>query len=229
MGEKYILKTKNLKKTYNINSASPVKALCGVNLQLKEGEFMALMGRSGSGKSTFLHQLALLDKPTSGYIEIDGKDVSKLSEIEKARFRLETIGYIFQDYALLPELSVYENIALPLMALGQRKLKYDGEVNKIIKRVGLDGRENYLPADLSGGEQQRVSIARAIINKPKILFADEPTANLDSEAAEIVLKTMRELVDRYQQTIIMVTHEPDDRKYVDRVVWLKDGKFYKEE
>ena len=220
----YILKTEKLVKTYGVNTPSPVHALRDIDIKLKKGEFVALMGRSGSGKSTFLHQVALLDRPTFGYIEINGVDVSNLSEKERAKFRLKILGYVFQDYALIPELTLYENIALPLIALGRKKTQYHKSVLEIIKRVGLHQRENNLPSELSGGEQQRVSIARAIINKPQILFADEPTANLDSEAAGVVLTIMRELVDKYGQTIIMVTHEPDDEKYVDRVVWLKDGK-----
>ncbi len=222
-----ILRTENLVRTYQPDSAKPVRALRGIDMELKKGEFVALMGRSGSGKSTLLHQLALLDRPTDGYIEIGGKDVSALNEKERAKFRLDVIGYIFQDYALMPELTLYENIALPLMTIGQSKKKYNRNVGKIIKRVGLEGREKNLPAELSGGEQQRVSIARAIINKPAILFADEPTANLDSEAAKVVLEVMKELVDNYGQTIVMVTHEQDDEKYVDRTLWLKDGKLEK--
>jgi putative ABC transport system ATP-binding protein len=229
MEDKYILQTKELVKTYKIDTPSPVFALKGINLQLQKSEFVALMGRSGSGKSTFLHQIALLDRPTSGYIEIDGIDVAKLTEKERSEFRLKKLGYVFQDYALIPELNLYENIALPMMALGQRKTQYNKGVLEIIKRVGLHGRENNLPSELSGGEQQRVSIARAIVNKPQILFADEPTANLDSEAAAVVLNIMRELVDKYGQTIIMVTHEPDDKKYVDRAIWLKDGKLKNEQ
>jgi putative ABC transport system ATP-binding protein len=228
MEDKYILQTKELVKTYKIDTPSPVFALKGINLQLQKSEFVALMGRSGSGKSTFLHQIALLDRPTSGYIEIDGIDVAKLTEKERSEFRLKKLGYVFQDYALIPELNLYENIALPMMALGQRKSQYNKDVLEIIERVGLHGRENNLPSELSGGEQQRVSIARAIVNKPQILFADEPTANLDSEAAAVVLNIMRELVDKYGQTIIMVTHEPDDKKYVDRAIWLKDGKLQNE-
>ncbi len=223
MVKDYILKTEELVKTYGIDGPSPVYALKGINLKLKKGEFVALMGRSGSGKSTFLHQIALLDNPTTGYIEINGVDVAKLSEEKRAEFRLNVLGYVFQDYALIPELNLYENIALPMIALGESKSKYHSSVMNIIKRVGLHKRENNLPSELSGGEQQRVSIARAIVNKPEILFADEPTANLDSEAATVVLEIMRELVDKYGQTIIMVTHEPDDKKYVDRVIWLKDG------
>lgn len=218
-----ILKTRNLVRTYKADSVNPVHALRGVTISFKKGEFIALMGRSGSGKSTFLHQLALLDIPTSGSIEINGTDVATLREKERALFRLTVLGYVFQDYALIPELTLYENIALPMRALDISRMKYDTEVKEIIRRVGLVGREKNLPSELSGGEQQRVSIARAIVNKPSILFADEPTANLDSEAAEAVLEVMRELVNQYGQTIIMVTHEPDDRKYVDRVVWLRDG------
>ncbi len=218
-----ILITRNLVRTYKAQSKRPVYALRGVTMAFQRGEFVALMGRSGSGKSTFLHQLALLDTPTSGTIMINGTDVATLTEKERAIFRLTVLGYVFQDYALIPELTLYENIALPMMALGITRSDYDADVREIIRRVGLTGREKNLPAELSGGEQQRVSIARAIVNKPSILFADEPTANLDSEAATAVLEVLRELVDRYGQTIVMVTHEPDDRQYVDRVVWLRDG------
>ncbi len=218
-----ILITRNLVRTYKAQSKRPVYALRGVTVAFQRGEFVALMGRSGSGKSTFLHQLALLDTPTSGTIMINGTDVATLTEKERAIFRLTVLGYVFQDYALIPELTLYENIALPMMALGITRSDYDADVREIIRRVGLTGREKNLPAELSGGEQQRVSIARAIVNKPSILFADEPTANLDSEAATAVLEVLRELVDRYGQTIVMVTHEPDDRQYVDRVVWLRDG------
>ncbi len=221
--DKYILETIDLKKTYNPDSPAPVHALKGVTLQVRKGEFVALMGRSGSGKSTFLHQVALLDTPTSGSIKINGKDVAYMSEEEKAMFRLEFIGYIFQDYALLPELTLFENVALPLMASGLSKSEYQDDVSNTIKSVGLEGLEDHLPSELSGGQQQRVSVARAIVNKPQLLFADEPTANLDSESSAQVLETLRELNKEFKQTIIMVTHEPDDEKYVDRVIWLKDG------
>jgi len=219
-----ILKVENLCKTYNAKSETPVHAIKDINLTFKKGEFIALMGRSGSGKSTFLHQVALLDVPTSGTVQINGKHVSEMNELEKTDFRLHFIGYIFQDYALLSELTLFENVALPMQALGMSKAEYESDVISTIEKVGLSGLEHHLPSELSGGQQQRVSIARAIVNKPAILFADEPTANLDSESSKAVLDTMRDLVDNFDQTIIMVTHEEDDMKYVDRSVWLKDGK-----
>jgi len=220
----YILEVEGLHKTYNPDSPSPVHALKGIDIKFKKGEFVALMGRSGSGKSTFLHQVALLDTPTKGKIKIDGHLVSEMNETEKNQFRLNYIGYIFQDYALLPELTLYENVALPMMAQGIPQSEYDKDVRDVVKKVGLEGSENHLPSELSGGQQQRVSIARAIVNRPAILFADEPTANLDSESSKAVLDTMRSLVKEYGQTVIMVTHEPEDEKVVDRTIWLKDGK-----
>ena len=184
-----------------------------------------IAGANGSGKTTFLRILAGLENSCGNIIVED-----KVWQSDKYFLspQKREIGFVFQDYALTPELTLYENIALPMMALGKSKKSYDKDVQEIIKRVGLAGRENNLPSELSGGEQQRVSIARAIVNKPEILFADEPAANLDSESAKTVLEVMRELVDKYNQTIILVTHEPDDKKYVDRVVWLKDGKLQPE-
>ena len=225
--EDYILEVKELEKIYNPDSQSPVRALKDINLKFKKGEFIALMGRSGSGKSTFLHQVALLDIPTKGKIKIKDYWVSEMSEEEKNNFRLNYIGYIFQDYALLPELNLFENVALPLMAQGKKEKDYTKQVFDVIEKVGLKGLEKHLPNELSGGQQQRVAIARAIANKPAILFADEPTANLDSESSKKVLSVMRSLVDDYNQTIIMVTHEPEDEKIVDRTIWLKDGQLVK--
>lgn len=216
-----IIEVKNLKKTYQ--GRVPTHALKSINFGVKKGEFIALMGRSGSGKSTLLHQLGLLDSPSSGDIIIAGKSVVSLSEREKAQFRLKKLGYVFQSYALLPELTALESVYLPLMLLGYKKKDYIKKATDILDRVGLGDRLDHLPKEMSGGEQQRVAIARALVNEPLILFADEPTANLDTESSVVILKLFRELNQKIGQTIIMVTHEPDDKKYVDRVIYLKDG------
>lgn len=216
-----IIEVKKLKKTYG--GKIPTHALKGVSFEVKKGEFIALMGRSGSGKSTLLHQLGLLDSPSSGDIIIDGINTINFTKKQKNEFRLKKLGYVFQAYALLPELTALESIYLPLMLSGVPKSQYIKKALEMLKKVGLSERRNHLPKEMSGGEQQRVAIARALINEPTILFADEPTANLDSESSETVLKLFKKLNKEIGQTIIMVTHEPDDKKYVDRVIWLKDG------
>ena len=221
---KTILKAQNLNKIYNQGTKAETHALRGVDLDIKEGEFVAIMGRSGSGKSTLLHQLALLDTPTKGKIWIDGTDTEKLSEKQKSEFRLSFIGYVFQDYALLPELTLFENILLPLIGSGKEKKEAEKLTKESIESVGLKGFEEHLPGELSGGQKQRVSIARAIVNKPKILFADEPVANLDSVSSKQVLDTFLKLNKEYGQTIIMVTHEDEDKELADRVIFMKDGK-----
>ncbi|NJD75607.1 MAG: ABC transporter ATP-binding protein [Candidatus Methanoperedens sp.] len=202
-----------------------VKALSNVSFDIskKPAEFVAIMGKSGSGKSTLLHQLGLLDTPTSGEVIIDGKNLLVLSESRKARFRLERFGYVFQEYALLPELTALENVYLPAMALGRKKEEYIRAAREVLEQVGLGERLHHRPREMSGGEQQRVAIARALINKPDILFADEPAANLDSASSGQVLELFRKLNREMGLTILMVTHEPEDRNYVDRVIWLKDG------
>lgn len=216
-----IIEVKKLKKTYD--GKIPTHALKGVSFEVEKGEFIALMGRSGSGKSTLLHQLGLLDSPSSGDIIIDGINTINFTKKQKNEFRLKKLGYVFQAYALLPELTALESIYLPLMLSGVSKSQYIKKALEMLEKVGLSERRNHLPKEMSGGEQQRVAIARALINEPAILFADEPTANLDSESSETILKLFKKLNKEIGQTIIMVTHEPDDRKYVDRVIWLKDG------
>lgn len=216
-----IIEVKKLKKTYD--GKIPTHALKGVSFGVKKGEFIALMGRSGSGKSTLLHQLGLLDSPSSGDIIIDGINTINFTKKQKNEFRLKKLGYVFQAYALLPELTALESIYLPLMLSGVSKSQYIKKALEMLEKVGLSERRNHLPKEMSGGEQQRVAIARALINEPAILFADEPTANLDSESSETILKLFKKLNKEIGQTIIMVTHEPDDKKYVDRVIWLKDG------
>ena len=216
-----IIEVKNLKKTYE--GKVPTYALKNINFGVKRGEFIALMGRSGSGKSTLLHQLGLLDIPTAGEVIMDGANLMLFSEKQKSEFRLKKLGYVFQSYALLPELTALESVYLPLMLSGVGKKEYIKKASEMLEKVGLADRLYHLPKEMSGGEQQRVAIARALVNDPLILFADEPTANLDSESSMVILKLFKELNKKIGQTIIMVTHEPDDKKYVDRVIWLKDG------
>ncbi len=214
-----MIKVKNLVKTYP--GKVPTLALKGVSLEIAEGEFVALMGRSGSGKSTLLHQLGLLDMPTTGSVVINELDVLALSDAERTKFRLQHLGYVFQEYALIAEFTAFENVYFPAMALGDYKAKE--RTAYFLDIVGLGDRINHYPSEMSGGEQQRVAIARALINNPKVLFADEPTANLDTVSSEIVFKLFQKLNKELKQTILVVTHEPEDKKYVDRVIWLKDG------
>ena len=216
-----IIEVKNLKKTYE--GRVPTHALKDINFGIKKGEFVALMGRSGSGKSTLLHQIGLLDTPTSGEIIMKDTNLVLLSESQKAEFRLKELGYVFQSYALLPELTALESVYLPLMLLNIDKKEYIRKATEMLEKVGLGERIDHLPKEMSGGEQQRVAIARALVNNPSILFADEPTANLDTESSEVILNLFKKLNKENGQTIIMVTHEPDDKKWVDRVIWLKDG------
>jgi len=216
-----MIKVRNIRKVYG-QGPNATHALKGINMEVKPGEFVAVMGRSGSGKSTLLHILGLLDTPTSGEVYIEDTDVLKLSEGERARFRLEELGYVFQEYSLLGEMTLLENVYLPALCLAQAK-DYRKQAVEMLTIVGLGERLTHYPNEASGGEQQRAAIARALINKPKILFADEPTASLDAASARVVLELFRRLNKDLKQTIVMVTHEPEDEKYVDRVIWLKDG------
>ncbi len=219
MLKKQIITAKNLVRTYG--GHSPTFALKSATFKIKEGEFVGLMGRSGSGKSTLLHQLGLLDIPTAGEMMINGVDVLALSENEKAYFRLQYLGYVFQEYALIAEFTALENVCFPAMAKGDRGAKE--RALRLLEMVDLGGRSDHYPHEMSGGEQQRVAIARALINNPKVLFADEPTANLDSASSEMICLLFKKLNKELNQTIIMVTHEQEDQKYMDRVLWMKDG------
>lgn len=210
-----------LTKSYGEGNRKLV-VLKNLDLSVKEGEFISIIGRSGSGKSTLLHQVGILDHPDSGEIILHGADVSVLNEEERTNFRLRELGYVFQDYALVPELTALENVAVPLLMQGlSHKEAYEKAANALA-RVDLSERHGNLPNQLSGGEQQRVSIARAIGHDPHIIFADEPTANLDSETAEVVMKSFIEL-NNAGQTIVMVTHEPEYAEMTHRAVRLDDG------
>lgn len=217
-----MIEIKNLTKTYR-DGEVVTQVLKGLDFFVKEGDFVAIMGRSGAGKSTFLYQMSMLDDPSGGEIKIDGVDVMKLSDEQKSAFRLKQLGYVFQDYALLPDLTAIENVALPLLMKGEKKPLAYRHAKKMLERVGLGHRINNTPANLSGGEQQRVSVARAIVHKPKILFADEPTANLDNFSSRQVMDIFMEL-NKEGQTIIMVTHEEEYAQDAKRIVRLDDGK-----
>ncbi|MEK7185346.1 MAG: ABC transporter ATP-binding protein [Patescibacteria group bacterium] len=216
-----MIKAEKIVKSYQ-SGGSELVVLRGLDFSAERGEFVAITGRSGSGKSTLLYQLGLLDHPNSGHINIDGVDILKLNNEERTDFRLKELGYVFQDYALLPELTSLENVALPFLMQGMTKAQAAGRATEALARVGLASKTSNLPSQLSGGEQQRVSIARAISHSPKIIFADEPTANLDSETAAIVIKTFLEL-HREGQTIVMVTHEEEYARQTDRIITLSDG------
>jgi putative ABC transport system ATP-binding protein len=199
-----------------------VTILKGIDVTVAEGEFLAIMGKSGAGKSTLMYQLSVLDTPSEGALTIGGTDVLTLTETEKTTFRLNTLGYVFQNYALVPDLSARENCMLPLLMRGLSRSSAADYAEKALTAVGLGERFNNLPAMLSGGEQQRVSIARAVVGSPKILFADEPTANLDSISGQAVIDLLKSL-HQNGQTIVMVTHEPDYAQVADRIIYLEDG------
>ncbi len=221
-----MIQTKNLVKTFRDGDAE-TKVLKGIDFKAEQGEFVVIMGRSGSGKSTFLYQMSLLDEPTSGQIIIDNRDTKNMKPEEKILFRLQKCGYVFQDYALLPELTAVENVVLPLLMQNIDKKKAYTIAKEALTKVGLAHRFDNLPTHLSGGEQQRTSIARAIAHKPKLLFADEPTANLDNESSRAVLDIFKEL-HKEGQTIIMVTHEDQYAKMAQKVIKLDDGKIISE-
>lgn len=216
-----MISSQKLVKKY-ISGDSELTVLKEINLEFNDGEFAAIIGPSGAGKSTLLYQLSLLDTPSSGEVFFDGQATSTLSEVRKTALRLEKMGFVFQDYALLPELTALENVALPILMQGASKREAEAKAFNALTRVGLADRKNNLPSQLSGGQQQRVSIARAIAHDPRVLFADEPTANLDSASSKIVIESFLDL-HKEGQTIIMVTHEMEYAELAKRVVELKDG------
>jgi putative ABC transport system ATP-binding protein len=203
-----------------------VNALCGVDLDVERGRLTAVMGPSGSGKSTLMHILAGLDKPTEGDVSIDGTNIAELSDTELTKLRRKHIGFIFQFFNLLPMLTAEENITLPL-ELGGSKID-KGWVDSVIERVGLSDRRKHRPSELSGGQQQRVAIARALISKPTVVFADEPTGNLDSTTSQEILDLLRESVENLGQTFVMVSHDPKATAISDRTLFLADGLIVKE-
>jgi putative ABC transport system ATP-binding protein len=210
----------DVRRRFGEGSAA-VEALAGVTVDFERGRFTAIMGPSGSGKSTLMHILAGLDCPTSGTVSLDGTEITGLDDGELTRLRRDKLGFVFQFFNLLPVLSAEENIVLPLSIAGRGA---DPEwLEQLIRTVGLEDRRTHLPSELSGGEQQRVAIARALVTRPAVVFADEPTGNLDSKASEDVLELLRRAVDEFGQTVIMVTHDPEAASVGDRLVVLRDG------
>lgn len=218
--------TRNLVKTFK-NGDVLTRVLRGIDFRVEQGEWVAIMGRSGAGKSTFLYQMSLLDDPTSGEIMIDGHDTHDMSAREKMLFRLARFGFVFQDYALLPELTALENVAVPLLMQGLSKAEAYQKSLAALERAELGKRTGNLPSQLSGGEQQRVSIVRAVAHEPKVLFADEPTANLDNDSSKRIMEIFAGL-HRLGQTIIMVTHEEQYAKLAERIVHIDDGRIVSE-
>ncbi|CAN5713382.1 ABC transporter ATP-binding protein [soil metagenome] len=217
------VKTADLAKVHGEGSTA-VRALKGISLEFPGGEFAAIMGPSGSGKSTLLHILGALDRSSSGRVEVGGVELSGLSDKKLTLLRRERMGFVFQFFNLIPTLSAEENILLPALISGEKPAKYKGRLDELLELVGLSERRDHRPDELSGGEQQRVAIARALVRNPDIILADEPTGNLDSRTGTGVLNLMRESAARYEQTIIMVTHDPRAAASADRVVFLGDGR-----
>ena len=217
-----LIQIKDLRKIYRIGQEKVV-ALNRINLDIAEGEILCILGTSGSGKSTLLNIVAGLEKPTKGQVLIGGKDVTAMNERELALFRQENIGFIFQSYNLMPTLTAVENVAMPLMFRGIDKKQREKEARKMLKAVGLADRMKHRPTQMSGGQQQRVGIARAFAAKPKIVFADEPTGNLDSHTTMEVMDMIVGMAREHHETLILVTHDQDIAAYADRVIRLVDG------
>jgi len=217
-----MIKVQNLKKEYR-NDSVVTKALDGVSFEIKKGEIVAIMGASGSGKSTLMHIMSFLDRPTSGSCLFEGKSINDLSDQDLARIRNKEMGFVFQMFNLLPRTDVFENVRLPLIYAGLKREEEKRMVEKAIGAVGLSPRISHRPNQLSGGEQQRVAIARALVNNPKIIFADEPTGNLDSKAGDAIMDILEKL-NKEGHAIVLVTHEIETSRYAKRIIKLKDGK-----
>lgn len=217
-----MIKVENLRKVYKVGTEKVV-ALDNINLEIEKGEFCCIVGTSGSGKSTLLNQLAGLEKPTKGTVTINGENVSKMNEKQLAVFRQNNIGFIFQSYNLLPTLTAVENVAFPLMFKGIDKKVREKKAKAILKEMQMGDRMNHKPTELSGGQQQRVGIARAFVGKPNVIFADEPTGNLDSKTTEQVMDMLMDISEKNNITFVMVTHDPELAKKAKRVITIVDG------
>lgn len=219
---KPIIYVKNVRKVYRMGDEEVV-ALKRINLKIYKGEVCCIFGTSGSGKSTLLNQLAGMEKPTQGQVFIRGKSISRMGEEELAAFRQEHMSFIFQSYNLLPSMTAVENVAMPLMFKGVDRKRREAMAEDLLRRVGLSHRLHHYPSQMSGGQQQRAGIARAFVSRPEVVFADEPTGNLDTKTTAEIMDMVMGFVRRFNQTIILVTHDPGMSKYADRIVTLVDG------
>lgn len=218
-----MIQTFELSKIYNITEGIEIRALNGVSIDVKKGEFVSVMGPSGSGKTTLLNMIGALDNPTTGAVYINRTNVAHMDDKQRTNLRLKEIGFIFQFYNLVPVLSAYENVELPMLFAGKSKQEIEKNVNKFLDIVGLSEKKDHLPSELSGGEQQRVAIARALCNEPSILIADEPTGELDTKRGMEIVKLLRELNLELNQTILMVTHDPSVGALAERMLKMRDG------
>ncbi len=222
MSNMYAIEVEDVKKVYRVGDEY-VYAVNGISLKVKKGEFLCIMGASGSGKTTLLSLMGCLDKPTSGRVLIEGIDVSKLGERELTEIRRDKLGFIFQQYYLIPTLTAFENVELPMLLKGVPKKKREKRAMELLRIMGIEKAANRKPSELSGGMQQRVAIARALANNPSILLCDEPTGNLDTKSGKVVMDLIKEQNER-GVTVVLVTHDPDISNYADRVVKIRDGK-----
>lgn len=216
------VKVDEVSKVYQLGEI-PVQALKNASLDLKKGEFVAIMGPSGSGKTTLLNLIGVLDKPTKGQIYIDNRDITKLKDKELTKLRRKSVGYIFQFYNLIPVLSAFENVELPMLIAGMPKKEREERAHQLLEKVGLSGRENHRPDELSGGEQQRVAIVRALANRPSVVLADEPTGDLDSKTGKEVMTALRDLSKNEGATVIVVTHDPTVANLATKIFNMHDG------
>lgn len=222
-----LIELRNVTKTFT-SGAESVTPVAGLDFDVEKGEFVCLMGPSGSGKTTLLHMLAGIDRPTDGSVVVNGERVHELAPSQLAKWRTRAVGYVFQQYNLIPVLTAFENVEVPLLLLKMSKADRNQRIATALAAVGLTDRAHHLPRQMSGGQQQRVAIARAIVTDPIVMFADEPTGNLDRESATATMALLRRLVDEFGKTLVMVTHDPQAAKQADRVVHLDKGKIVTE-
>jgi putative ABC transport system ATP-binding protein len=222
-----LIELRNVTKTFT-SGAESVTPVAGLDFDVEKGEFVCLMGPSGSGKTTLLHMLAGIDRPTDGSVVVNGERVHELAPSQLAKWRTRAVGYVFQQYNLIPVLTAFENVEVPLLLLKMSKADRNQRIATALAAVGLTDRAHHLPRQMSGGQQQRVAIARAIVTDPVVMFADEPTGNLDRESATATMTLLRRLVDEFGKTLVMVTHDPQAAKQADRIVHLDKGKIVTE-